>query len=68
MRDLNKPDISPREEIFGVCKKVMREFTDQFLTIINLGTASFGNRYLFNQLKENAPLIKLFGQIYFDFD
>ena len=41
--DLNKLDISPREEIFGVYKQFMKKLTDCLLTIIDLGTASFGN-------------------------
>ena len=36
--------------------------------ILDLGTESFGNGSLFNQLKENAPLIKHFGPMYIDFD
>ena len=35
--------------------------------IIKLGTASFGNGYLFTQQKENYPLIKYFGPMYIDF-
>ena len=68
MRVLNKPDKSPREEIFGVCKKVITKLTDYFFTIIDLETASFGNEYLFTQQKDNSPLIKHFGPIYIDFD
>ena len=33
---------------------------DYFFMILDLGTASFGNEYLFTELKENAPLIKSF--------
>ena len=36
--------------------------------ILYLGTASFGNEFLFTELKENAPLIKYFGPMYIDFD
>ena len=68
MRALNKPDISPREEIFGVCKKIITKLTDYFFTIIDLGNESFGNEYLFNQQKENAPSIKMFGSMYIYFD
>ena len=68
MRALNKPDTSPREEIFGVCKKIITKLTDYFFTIIDLGRASFGNESLFNQHKDNAPLIKQFGPMYIDFD
>ena len=35
--------------------------------ILDLGTASFGNGYLFTQLKQNDPLIKHFVSIYIDF-
>ena len=62
VRALNKTDISPREEIFGFCKKFITKFTDYFFTVIDLGTASFGNGYLFNQQKDNDSLIKQFGQ------
>ena len=41
--DLNKLDISPREEIFGVYKQFMKKLTDYLFTIIDLGTALFGN-------------------------
>ena len=68
MRALNKPDISPREEIFGACKKIITKLTDYFFTIIDLGTASFGNESLFTQQKENASLIKYFRPVYIDFD
>ena len=54
VRALNKPDISPREEIFGVCKRFITKLTYYFFMIINLGTASFVNEYLFTQQKENA--------------
>ena len=36
--------------------------------IIDLGTASFVNEYFFTQIKQNTPLIKVFGPIYIDFD
>ena len=65
---LNKPDISPKEEIFGVCKTFITKLTDYFFMIIDLGTASFVNEYLFTQQKENDPLIKHFGPMYIDFD
>ena len=65
---LNKPDKSPREEKYGVCKKIMTKLTDYFFTIIDLGTASFGNESLFTQQKENFPLVKCFGPMYIDFD
>ena len=51
MRDLNKFDNSPGEEIFGVCKKIIRKLTDYFFVIIDLGTTSFGNGSLFTELK-----------------
>ena len=35
---------------------------------IDIGTASFGNEYLFTQQKQNAPLIKKIGPMYIDFD
>ena len=47
MRALNKPDKSPREEIFGVCKNNMRKLMDYLFVIIGLGTSSFGNAYFF---------------------
>ena len=65
---LNKPDTSPREEIYGFCKKFITKLTDYFFTIIDLGTASFGNESLFTQQKEMFPLIKCFGPMYIDFD
>ena len=52
----------------GVCKKIITKLTDYFFTIIDLGTASFGNESLFTQQKENYPLIKCFGPMYIDFD
>ena len=67
MRALNKPYISPIEGIFVVCKKIRTKLTDYFFTIIDLGTASFGNWYFFTQLKENAPLINFFGPMHIDF-
>ena len=42
--------------------------TDYFYTIIELGTASFGNESFFTQQKEKFPLIKIFDPIYIDFD
>ena len=39
--------------------------TDYFVMIIDLGTASFGNKSLFIQQKEYSPLIK---KMYIDFD
>ena len=36
--------------------------------VLDLGTASLGIGYLFNELKENSLLIKHFGPIYIDFD
>ena len=68
VRALNKPDISPREEIFGVGKKFTTKLTDYFFTIIDLGTASFRNESLFTQQKENSLLIKCFGPVYIYFD
>ena len=62
MRSLNKPDMSPREEIFGVCKKVISKLIDYFFVIIYLGTVSLGNESTFTQQKENSPLIKKLGQ------
>ena len=68
VRALNKPDISPREEIFGACKKFIKKLTDYFFAIIDLGTESFVNWSSFTQLKENIPLVKHFGPMYIDFD
>ena len=68
MRALNKVNKIPREEIFGVCKKFIEQLTYYFFMIIYLGTESFGNGYLFTELKENAPLIIIFGPMYIDFD
>ena len=67
MRALNKLDKSPGEEIFGVCKKIIK-LIDYFFGILDLRTASFGNGYLFTELKENDPLIKHSGTIYIAFD
>ena len=41
---------------------------DYFFMIIDLGTAPFGNVYLFTQPKYNAPLIKQYVPIYIDSD
>ena len=41
--------------------------TYYFFAIISLGTASFGNEYLFTQKKDNCPLIKNLGTMYIDF-
>ena len=35
--------------------------------ILDVGTTSFGNRSLFTELKENAPLLKYSGPMYIDF-
>ena len=64
----NKPDISPRDEIFDVSKKSLTKLTDHFFTIFDLGTASLWNGSLFIKLKENDPLIKMFGPMHIDFD
>ena len=68
VRFFNKPEKNPREEIFGVYKKIIRKLTEYFLIILDLGTASFENGSLFTKLKDNAPLIKHFGPIYIYFD
>ena len=68
MRALNKPDASSREEIFGVCKKFITKLTEYFFTLIDLGTASFGNESLFNQHKKKSPSIECFGPMYTDSD
>ena len=65
---LLKIDKSPGEEIFGVCKKTIEKLIDYFFMILDLGTVSFGNGYLFTELKENSPLIKKFRSMYIDFD
>ena len=64
---IKKLDISPREKIFSVCKKIIRKLIDNFFKIIDLGSVTFGNGSLFNQMKENSPLIKHFGPMYLDF-
>ena len=51
VRALNKPDTSPREEIFGVCKKIITKLTDYFFPIIDLGAAWFVNESLLTQQK-----------------
>ena len=68
VRALNKPDTSPIENIFGVCKTFITKLIDYFFTIFNLGTASFWNESLLTQQKENYPLIKCCGPMYIDFD
>ena len=68
MRALNKPYTSPREEIFRVCKKFTTKLTYYFSTIIDLVTVSFGNGSLFNQQKENSPLLTIFGPMRIDLD
>ena len=35
--------------------------------ILDLGTTSFGNGSLFNEIKENAPLIRHFEPMHIDF-
>ena len=67
-RALNKPDSSPREEIFWFCKNFITKLTDYFFTITDLGTASFGNEYLFTQQRDNSTLIKCFGPMHIYFD
>ena len=64
---LKKIDKRPGEEIFGVCKNFIRKMTDYFFMILDLGNESFGNGSLFNELKENSPLIIHFGPMYIDF-
>ena len=64
VRSLNKSDISPREEIFGVCKKYIAKLTDYLFEIIDLGTASFVKESSFTQQKYNYQLIKMFGPMY----
>ena len=68
VKALNKADISPREEIFAVCKKFITNLTDYLFEIIDLGTASFVKESSFTQQKYNYQLIKQFGPIYIDFD
>ena len=68
VKALNKNYKSPREEKYGVCKTFITKLTDYFFTIIDLGTASFGNQPLFTQQKEKFPLIECFGPMYIDFD
>ena len=68
VRALNKTVKSPREEIFSVCKKIIRKLTDYFFMIIDLGTTSFGNGSLFNEPNGNSPLIKHYWPMYIDFD
>ena len=43
-------------------QKLIRKLTDYFFMILDLGAASFGNGYLFTELKGNSPLIKKLGQ------
>ena len=68
MRALRKPDTGPRKQIYGVCKTLITKLTDYFFMLIYLGTVLFGNKPLFTQQKDNSPLVKCFGPIYFDFD
>ena len=49
-------------------QQIIKKLTDYFFIVLDLGTASFGNGYLFTQLKESYPLIKYFGPMYIDFD
>ena len=58
VRALNKSDISPKEEIFGVCKNFIKKLTYDFFPVIDLGTAPFENNSSFTQQKENVPLMK----------
>ena len=48
VRALKKYDTNHREEKNGVCKKIITKLTDYFITIIDLGTTSFGNESLLN--------------------
>ena len=48
-------------------QKIIRKLTDDSFTMIDLVTASFGNRSLFTQMKENDPLINHFGPMYINF-
>ena len=50
VRALNKTDEKPRDCIFGVCNKFINKMPYYFIMILDLGTASFGNGSLFNQL------------------
>ena len=68
VRALNNFDKSPREGKFGVCKIIIKNLTDYFFVILDLGTASFVNGYMFTELKENSPLIERLGLMYVDFD
>ena len=65
---LNKSDTSTTEIKYGVCKKFVTKLTDYFFTMIDLGTASFGNESLFTPQKEKIPLIICFYPMYIDFD
>ena len=48
---LKKVGKRPGEGIFGVCKIFIRKLADYFFFIIDLGNKSFGNGYLFIELK-----------------
>ena len=52
VKALNKNYKITRETKYGVCKRIKTKLTDYFFTIIDLGTASFGNDPLFTQQKE----------------
>ena len=51
VRALNKIDKKPGDCIFGVGNKFTIKLTDYFFMILDEGTASFGNGYLFTELK-----------------
>ena len=67
LKALNKSYKVPREEKYGVCKKIITKLTDYYFTIIELGTTSFGNYPSFTQQKEKFPLIKCSGPMCIDF-
>ena len=67
MKALNKSYKVPKEEKYGVFKKIITKLTYYFFTIIDLGTASFGNDPSFIQQKVIFPLIKCSGPMCIDF-
>ena len=63
LRALNKVDRSPREEILSVGKKIIK-ITDYFIMILDLGTESFVNGYLFTELNKIPIDLTFWANVY----
>ena len=58
---MNKIDNEPGDCISGVCKYLVRNFTDEFFWIIDELIASIENRTLSTPVKHNATWKRYFG-------